>query len=154
MRGRKRKPTDQKRLAGNPGKRPLNDDEPQPALAIPDPPEHLDPEARREWERVTQELHAVGAVAQLYRGPLAAYCAAWSRWIAAEKQIVATGGEVVKSPSGFPIQNPYLAIANRAAADMTRLAAEFGMTPSSKSRVKAVKQSPQSALKLFATKRA
>ena len=55
MRGRKPKPTDQKRLEGNPGKRQLNDQEPEPEVAIPDCPEHLDPEARAEWQRVTQE---------------------------------------------------------------------------------------------------
>lgn len=43
-------------------------------------------------------------------------------------------GTVVKSPSGYPIQSPYLAIANKAHEQMTKLLAEFGMTPSSRSR--------------------
>lgn len=154
MRGRKPKPTELKRLEGNPGKRALPDDEPQPEIAIPDCPAHLDAEAQAEWHRITAELQAVGTVARLYRGPLAVYCAAWSRWIAAEKQIVETGGEIVKSPSGFPIQNPHRAIANKAALQVQSLAAEFGMTPSSKSRIRAVKTETKSALKLFASKRA
>ena len=38
MRGRRPKPTRLKLLTGNPGKRPLNDDEPQPQAAIPECP--------------------------------------------------------------------------------------------------------------------
>ena len=41
-RGRKPKPTEQKRIEGNPGKRPLPDDEPQLPVEAPDPPEWLD----------------------------------------------------------------------------------------------------------------
>jgi phage terminase small subunit len=42
---------------------------------------------------------------------------------------------VIKAPSGYPIASPYLSIANTAMAQMTRLLVEFGMTPSSRSRV-------------------
>lgn len=153
MTGRKPKPTENKRLAGNPGKRRLNDAEPEPALVIPAAPEHLDAVARAEWERVTRELHALGIVAELYRGPLAAYCTVYSRWVSAEQQIESSGGPVLKSTDGGLYQNPHLSVANRAIQQMQSLAAEFGMTPSSKSRVKAVKPAGQSSLKVFAAKR-
>jgi phage terminase small subunit len=42
---------------------------------------------------------------------------------------------MVKSPTGFPIQSPYLAIANRQAEIMMRIASEFGFTPASRSRI-------------------
>jgi hypothetical protein len=35
---------------------------------------------------------------------------------------------MVKSPTGYPIQSPYLAIANRQAELMIRIASEFGFT--------------------------
>lgn len=63
-----------------------------------------------------------------------AYCQAWARWVDAEGQ-VAKLGTIVKTANGNLIQNPYLAVANRALEQMTRLATEFGMTPSSRSRV-------------------
>ena len=44
-------------------------------------------------------------------------------------------GPMVKSPSGYPIQSPYVAIANRQAEIMMRIAAEFGFTPASRSRI-------------------
>jgi hypothetical protein len=42
---------------------------------------------------------------------------------------------MVKSPSGFPMQSPYVAVANKQAELMIRIAAEFGFTPSSRSRI-------------------
>ena len=44
-------------------------------------------------------------------------------------------GAMVKSPSGYPIQSPYIAIANRQAEIMLRIAAEFGFTPASRGRI-------------------
>jgi phage terminase small subunit len=42
---------------------------------------------------------------------------------------------MVKSPSGYPIQSPYVSIANRQAEIMMRIASEFGFTPASRSRI-------------------
>ena len=44
-------------------------------------------------------------------------------------------GTMVKSPSGYPIQSPYVAIANRQAEIMMRIASEFGLTPASRGRI-------------------
>jgi phage terminase small subunit len=44
---------------------------------------------------------------------------------------------MIKSPQGFPIQPPYLSIANRQAEIMTRIASEFGFTPASRSTISA-----------------
>jgi P27 family predicted phage terminase small subunit len=41
-------------------------------------------------------------------------------------------GPMVKSPTGYPIQSPYVSIANRQAELMMRIAAEFGFTPASR----------------------
>jgi len=44
-------------------------------------------------------------------------------------------GTVITAPSGYPIQNPYLSIANNAASMCKSLLEQYGMTPSSRSRV-------------------
>ena len=44
-------------------------------------------------------------------------------------------GTMVKAPSGYPIQSPYVSIANRQAEIMMRIASEFGVTPASRSRI-------------------
>ena len=53
IRGRKPIPTVLKRRAGNPGKRPLNENEPEPEPGAPEPPSHLNAEAREVWDWLT-----------------------------------------------------------------------------------------------------
>ena len=107
-----------------------------PARAVNSAPEHLDALGREEWNRVTPELLAIGILTQIDRAALAAYCMAWSRWVEAETNLRKTG-TLIKTPSGYPIQNPYLAIANAAIDTMRKFLTEFGMTPSSRSRIHA-----------------
>jgi P27 family predicted phage terminase small subunit len=136
MRGRKPKPTLLKVLDGNPGKRPLNDREPQPPQGVPDRPVWLDAEAQAEWDRVTGELEMMGLLSLADRAALAAYCTAWSRWVEAEA-MVKKFGTIVKSPEkGFPMKSPYLTIADQALETMRKLMVEFGLTPSSRSRIR------------------
>jgi P27 family predicted phage terminase small subunit len=136
MRGRKPKPTILKVLDGNPGKRPLNDREPQPPGGIPVRPDWLDAEAQAEWGRVTGELQMSGLLTVADRAALAAYCTAWSRWVEAEA-MVKKYGTIVKSPAqGFPMKSPYLSIAEQALETMRKLMVEFGLTPSSRSRIR------------------
>ena len=128
MRGRRPKPTRLKVLTGNPGKRPLNGNEPRPAAAVPECPAELGPVARTEWNRLVGELSALRLLTNLDRAALAAYCGAYALWAEATAQIQRYGA-MIKSPTGFPIQSPYLAIANRQAEIMMRIASEFGFTP-------------------------
>lgn len=48
---------------------------------------------------------------------------------------------MVKSPSGYPIQSPYVAIANRQTELMLRISSEFGFTPASRGRIAAPRPS-------------
>jgi P27 family predicted phage terminase small subunit len=134
VRGRPPKPTALKNAEGNLGHRAVNTAEPRPAAAVPSCPSHLGPQAKREWQRVGKLLARHGLLTEVDRAALAAYCTAYGRWVEAEEQ-VRTLGPVVKSPTGYPIQNPYLAIANKAMQQLTRLLGEFGMSPSSRARV-------------------
>ena len=131
MRGRKPIPTALKLLRGT---KRGPDDEPQPEAALPECPEHLTEEAKAEWNRLAAELHQLGLLTRIDRAALAAYCVTWSRWVSAERQI-AEQGEVVKSPNGYPIQNPYLSVANEALRQMKSFLTEFGLTPSSRTRI-------------------
>jgi len=46
-----------------------------------------------------------------------------------------SGALLIKGGLGDPRANPLIRVANNAAADMVRYAAEFGMTPSARARV-------------------
>lgn len=142
--GRKPKPTHLKLVTGNPGKRPLPKAEAKVVPALPSPPPHLSDEAKVEWGRVSEDLFKVGLLSSVDRAALAAYCQAFARWAQAERAIAdmakrdaLTGGLMIKTSNGNAIQNPLVGTANKAAADMVRYAAEFGMTPSARSRITA-----------------
>ncbi len=134
MKGPRPQPTSVKLLRGNPGKRPVNRREPMPPPAVPRCPSHLSPEAKREWRRLAKPLLSLGLLSHLDRAALALYCQAWGRWVEAERQL-SKEGMIVRSPRGYPIQSPYLAIANKAWQQVQQSLAEFGMSPSTRSRV-------------------
>lgn len=133
-RGRKKKPTALKELAGNPGKRALNKQEPKPASEIPVCPPHLKGVARTEWNRITKELHALGVLSLMDRASLVAYCTAWADYVQACK-MVEKEGSVVTSDKGGLYQNPWVSIKNSSMDRLVRISSEFGMTPASRTRV-------------------
>jgi P27 family predicted phage terminase small subunit len=106
---------------------------------LPECPPELSPAAQREWARLAGELSKLNLITNLDRGALATYCGAYGMWAEAMEQIQKYG-TMVKSPTGFPIQSPYLSIANRQAEIMMRIASEFGFTPASRSRISAPPQ--------------
>jgi P27 family predicted phage terminase small subunit len=136
MRGRKPKPTTLKVLAGNPGRRPLNKHQLQVPVEVPECPDYLDDEAKAEWFRMAKVLQDMGLLTQADRTALAAYCVAYSRWMAAEAQVRRLG-TIVKSPlKNFPMKSPYLTVADQALETMRKFMVEFGLTPSSRSRIR------------------
>jgi P27 family predicted phage terminase small subunit len=135
MPGPARKPTRLRLIQGNPSKRPLNKREPQPKVGVPPCPKHLDAEAKREWIRMSRQLEPLGLLTVIDRAALAAYCQAWSRWVEAET-LVSEHGLILTSPNGYPMPSPYVTVANKAMRAMHSLLVEFGMTPSSRSRIK------------------
>ncbi len=144
MRGRKPKPSGLKLVTGTDRADRRNPEEPKPQPACPDPPGHLKGEARAEWDRVCVQLVTLGILSQIDRAALAAYCQAYGRWIQAETALdrmadrdAVTQGLMIKTQGGNAIQNPLVGTANKAMSDMIRYAAEFGMTPSARSRIRA-----------------
>lgn len=139
MRGRKPKPTEQRRLEGNAGKRPLPADEVRPPTShdtFTTTPAELDgdPIATAEWTRLAPMLLQVRAVTDADRAALVALCLEWSRYLEAMKAVRKLG-LMVKAPSGYVMPNPYLSVATKALAGCRALWPELGLTPSSRSRV-------------------
>jgi P27 family predicted phage terminase small subunit len=138
--GRKPTPTALKILKGNPGHRSLNENEPQPT-GVPTCPDHLDAIATEEWNRISIELVSLGLLTSVDRAALAAYCAAYGRWADAEINIQKYG-TVIKTKNGNAIPNPYVGIANRGMDLMHKFLVEFGLTPSSRSRLSVSASAP------------
>lgn len=148
MRGRKNKPDTLKALEGNPGKRALNDKAPKPDVVIPECPAHLTGEAKKEWVRVTKELHTLGILANIDRASLAAYCMAWLDFVYASR-MVDEEGEVITSIKGGKYLNPWVGIKTSSMDRVVRISAEFGMTPASRTRIKVETPSEEDLMASF-----
>jgi P27 family predicted phage terminase small subunit len=99
------------------------------------PPELVgDTTATAEWLRTIPMLREREVITEGDRGSLIALCQQWSVYQQAVGQWRALG-MIVKTPSGYPMVNPYLGVANKALNQCLKLWAELGLTPSSRSRV-------------------
>jgi P27 family predicted phage terminase small subunit len=139
-RGRKPLPTELKIAKGTQRKGRAKPAEPKPEVEAPTAPAHLAGPAREEWNRITVELVKLKLISQLDRAALAAYCTAYGRWIEAEAKVKELG-TVVNDGAGKAVVNPHLTIADRALKQMHQFLTEFGLTPSSRTRVGAPKGS-------------
>jgi P27 family predicted phage terminase small subunit len=142
MAGRKPLPTHLKLVKGTARPHRLNKDEPKPAIAVPEPPAHLNERTRTKFTAMALMLARAGVMTELDAGALARYAVVWCRWVDAEAEIKRRG-PVVKTEGGNVIQNPFLAVANKCLAQMAQLEGEFGLTPSSRSRIRMAEPADQ-----------
>jgi P27 family predicted phage terminase small subunit len=71
----------------------------------------------------------------------AGYCQAYARWKEAE-EFISKHGAIVKTPSGYWQQVPQVSIAQTYLRLMNRFCEQFGLTPSSRSRIIAESPNP------------
>jgi P27 family predicted phage terminase small subunit len=131
-RGRKPTPTALKLERGNPGHRPLNAAEPVLARASAALPAGLKGRARKEWTRLAEELITKGVLTVADMHAFEEYCTLVGEVDDYEKLIRRVGRETAHR----------LGYANYLLKLRTQLrqqAAHLGLTPSSRSGVKAVK---------------
>lgn len=151
--GRPAKPTALKELAGNPGKRAINQREPKPRTKKPKMPNHLNAQARIEWTRVVKELAAMKLLTSADADALAMYCETYARWVDASK-CLAEKGMVHITENGYPVLSPYVTIVNQFMRTMQRLLTEFGMTPASRSRIQLPEDPADDPFQKFLDRRA
>ncbi len=134
-RGRKPKPTALKKLEGNPGKRPLNELEPMPSITMLRCPNWLEPEARKEWRRLAPVLINAGILTAADAVTFAGYCQAYARWREAEEHVTKLGMIYKDKTTEKVYPNPYIAIARAAFTEVKSMAAEFGLTPATRTAI-------------------
>jgi P27 family predicted phage terminase small subunit len=123
-----------KLLEGNPGHRPVPPDPRPERITLPRCPRHVYGDGRREWNRIAKAMHEAGLLTQLDRAALAAYCAAYGRWVQAEDALRAVPVLLIQSKSGGLYQNPYLSTVQSTFRDMLRAIGELGLSPTSRPR--------------------
>jgi len=137
MRGTKPLPTNLRVLTGNASHRPVNKDEPKPAIRIPGPPENLSDEARPYWEQYGKQLAAMRVLSEVDQAALALLCECTATYWMMMGRVRAEGIIVPIGKNGASGYNQHFNAANKAQAQMRQLLAEFGLTPSSRTRVRA-----------------
>jgi len=71
--------------------------------------------------------------------PFSAYCTAYAHWQQAEEALQRSGELTIKTAEGHSRVNPLVRIASQAMADMQRIGAQFGLTPSGRLRLSGIK---------------
>jgi len=137
-----KKPTKLKILQGTARKDRMIENEPDPENKTPSPPGHLNETAVVEWRRISAELFNLGLLSEIDRSALAGYCEAYSLWVEAcefrserSKTDEIYHGMMEMTANGNVIQSPIIGIINQTRKAMKDFLIEFGMTPSSRSRV-------------------
>lgn len=137
--GRRPKPTARKELAGNPGKRALNKDEPvfSPLKGVDVPEWFIEvdlPLATVMWQMTTKELCGQGLLCVTDLSVLERWCVAYEFWRRAVVK-VAEQGHVVTGATGGPVKNPQLTAMKEHSSELSTTGSMLGLDPSARSRL-------------------
>ena len=129
------KPTALKILEGNPGKRPINDNEPRPTPVAPPMPRGLLPEAQRFWKAIAPKLEALGVLTAIDGPSFRAMATHYAIMIEAEKKVKEDGLFLPDKSNGGYKKNAAVTMVINHSAAYRRYAAEFGMTPAARTKL-------------------
>ena len=143
MKGRRPLPDNVVNLRGNAGKKPAGTNHPKPEPVAPACPRWLSNRAKYEWKRIAPELEKYGLLTRMDRAALAGYCEnlaiaaiateAIKAHYKAEKKLTYRYKNKAGAINDVPI--PEIKIAREAWLLLHRFEVEFGMTPSSRTRI-------------------
>lgn len=140
--GRPPKSPKAKRLSGNPGRRKLAKDPPQPRQGAPTCPTWLSAEAKKEWKRLVPELQTLGLLTIVDLAALSSYCQAWAELQEATR-ILDRDGRIIEvqkynragDVTGYAMQtHPAVKLQRDAFQRVKQFLCEFGLSPASRSR--------------------
>lgn len=130
--GRKAKPTALKLIDGNPGNRPINQQEPTPVKVYnPDPPAEFDNLQTAKWREVAGKLGACRVLTELDLDALEIYCREWVNLQSAIDDVTRRG-KLIQLPTGGVMWNPSWTQLKHSQGVCRSIMAEFGMTPSTR----------------------
>lgn len=154
MKGPPPQPTNLRVMRGNPARRPLPEGEPEPPEGSVECPETVQGRARVFWKQHEPYLLAMRLLTVADIAMLAILCETEAEYWDARDDVRKRGIEIERKRYGKNGQefwiseaNPSVKIASDAGKRLHRLKLEFGMSPSSRTRVKAApKKEEKSAL--------
>lgn len=134
-RGPKPKPTEIKRRQGNPGNRPLNENEPQPVKGAPDRPAHLDATAIDAWDWLVKQLGEMNILATSDLAIMTLYCDTWSEYVTVRQNVNKYGMILISPKTQMPFINPHMNAEAMLKKQLLQYLGELGLSPSSRSRL-------------------
>lgn len=143
-------PTALKLLKGNPGRRPLNADEPvtPPLAVVPTPPTHVGRAGKAAWEVLAPLLTTLGVLTAVDLLGFERLCVCYGD-VRRIEQLLARQGRYqrVKTKAGGYMRRLHPAVSELQEADrrLRMYLAEFGALPASRSRVRVGKVRPGAA---------
>ena len=136
-RGRKPVPLNLRVVQGNPQKRKIDDDIPSPKVVvqIPHPPDNLSLAAMEHWPQFAEQLAKMRVLTDADLPALCMLCETYAiYWEAMDG--VREFGLLTTTPNYFIRRSEYLATAFKAMDQCMKILVEFGLTPSSRMRVR------------------
>ena len=164
MSGPPKTPTHLRLVRGNPSKRPINKNEPQPLKGVPPVPKHFDKQGKYWFKRMAEELDASGVISQLDARALELLVEAYTEYRHHCETLDREGYTYAvysddDSDEGkereIRMIKPHPAAMMKADAwkRLRAMLAEFGMTPSSRSKVSKDKPDDDDLLSQFLNSR-
>ena len=135
MAGRRPKPKALKEAAGNPGKRPINQDEPEfEQLLNIDPPDWIEDEiAIQCWQHYCPLLCSSGVMTLADIHNLEMFCIAYATW---RHSIALAGREItILQENGTLKKNPALSAANESFKQLQSIGALMGLDPANRTKI-------------------
>ncbi len=142
--GHNKVPTNLALVRGNPGKRKINRNEPQPMYGRPDKPDWLTGEAADEWDRVVPQLEDLKLLTRIDTATLTGYCLAWAQLKDTTEDIEANGLTLLVLEKEFDEGtrlyasvkvNPAATRREKAMADIRAFSAQYGFSPVDRARM-------------------
>lgn len=114
----------------------------------PEPPEYLDEIGVREWDIIVPGLQAANVLSRIDLSLVAMYCNEIATYVDCQRKMREQNSRVmvIKDDNGkikYAQQVPFQKIANEALEKALKLAAEFGLTPSARTRIGTIKESEE-----------
>lgn len=152
-RGPAKTPTKLTILRGNPGKRPINKNEPKYEDDGVRCPSWLDPIARKEWKRIVPSLKKNGLLTNVDVSELARYCKFHSEYLKAIEFLDKNGLVYPRHDDSGRVTGlakyPHVNISHEAAMMCHRIAGKFGFTPSDRTGLTVTEQQEDDPFQKF-----
>lgn len=142
-RGPKPKPTELKKIQGNPGHRPLNQAQPKPKTVVKKP-RGMQPIAQRLWDEYAPELERLQVLSGVDSAAFRLMAEHYGFAVQAAKALHEQG-LTVEGDEGVK-KNPVAQIFKDNSLAFKNYAAEFGLTPSSRTRLQMPAEAEQLSL--------